>query len=67
MKLVEIKKVALEISSEDWNRLGTLLQDFAKICDESSCTTCPLGKFCEEHEAPDNYLSALLTYLDKDS
>ena len=67
MKLVEIKKVALEISSEDWNRLGTLMQDFTKVCDESTCHTCPLEKFCAMHEDPGHYLSALFEYLDRDS
>lgn len=67
MKLVEIKKVALEISSEDWNRLGTLMQDFTKVCDESTCHTCPLEKFCAMHEDPGHYLSALYEFLDRDS
>ena len=67
MKLVEIKKVALEVSSEDWHNLGSLMQDFAKVCDESTCMACPMEKFCAAHEAPDHYLAALFNYLDKDN
>ena len=67
MKLVEIKKTALEVTSEDWYCLGHLEQDFTKFCDESTCRTCPMEKFCAAHEAPDHYLTALIEYLDRDS
>lgn len=64
MKRVEIKKVAFEMDSKDWDRLGGLMQDFTNACNESCCAACPMEKFCMEHEAPDNYLSALYEFLD---
>ena len=64
MKRVEIKKVAFEMDSEDWNRLGSLMRDFTKACDASSCQECPMEKFCKDHEAPDMYLMALYEFLD---
>lgn len=63
MKRVEIKKVAFEMDSEDWVRLGSLMRDFTNACNER-CETCPMEKFCIEHEAPDQYLSALYEFLD---
>ena len=64
MKLVEIKKVALEMDTEDWSKLGSLRHDFDKICDSSFCPTCPLAKFCENHDCPGDYLADLYEFLD---
>ena len=64
MKRVEIKKVAFKMDFEDWNRLGSLMQDFTNACDESSCSTCPMINFCSAHEAPGHYLTQLYEFLD---
>jgi len=64
MKTVEIKKTALVIEQEDWNRLGSLISDFRHICDTTFCDNCPLQKFCEDADTPYNYLSSLFSYLD---
>ena len=64
IKLVEIKKVALEMDAEDWKKLGSLSRDFDKICDSISCPACPLEKFCEKNGCPSDYLADLYNYLD---
>ena len=64
MKIVEIKKTAIEISTEDWSKLGSLRHDFDKICDSSTCSICPLAKFCENHDCPGSYLADLYEFLD---
>lgn len=65
MKIVEIKKTALEIGAEDWSKLGSLRHDFDEICDSCSCPTCPLKTFCENHDCcPGSYLTDLYNFLD---
>ena len=65
MKIVEIKKTAIEISSEDWSKLEGLRLDFNEICDLCSCSTCPLKTFCENHDCcPGSYLTDLCNFLD---
>lgn len=64
MKLVEVKKTAIEVNSEDWRKLGSLSHDFNQICDSSSCPTCPLTKFCENHDCPSDYFTDLYNFLD---
>lgn len=64
MKLVEVKKIAIEVNSEDWKKLASLMNDFNQICDSNSCSTCPLTKFCEAHDCPGNYFTDLYKFLD---
>ena len=64
MKLVEIKKTAIELSPDDWKKLASLQHDFDEICDSCSCPTCPLAKFCENHESPELFLKTLYNFLD---
>ena len=67
MKVVEIKKTALEVTQEDWNRLGSLLSDFSNICENSCCQNCPMRIFCKEYNPPARYLSKLYHFLDENS
>ena len=65
MKVIEIKKNALEITQEDWNHLGSLLSDFSHICKTNYCDNCPLSKFCDtEIHNPAVYLQRLYDFLD---
>jgi len=67
MKIVEVKKETIEITSEDWQKMYELAEDFRKICDyDGSCTIdCPMYKFCDNHsESPKEYLYDLIKFLD---
>ena len=65
MKVIEMKKYALEFSAEDWQKLGSLMVDFQNLCGEvPDCDSCPMQKFCESHEHPANYVTDLYDYLD---
>lgn len=65
MKVVEIKKTAIEISPEDWSKLGSLQHDFEEICASCSCPTCSLTVFCKSHDyCPGSYLADLYNFLD---
>lgn len=64
MKLVEVKKTAIEVSPDDWRKLSSLIHDFNQICESNTCFTCPLTKFCEDHDGPVDYLTDLYKFLD---
>ncbi len=64
MKIVPIVKNVLAVEEEDWERLITLTTDLARICNSESCESCPLGKFCEVHTSPSQYLNELIAFLD---
>ena len=68
MKIIEIKKKGLEISLEDWDRLGTLYHDFSVLCETLHCDECPMKHFCENvNYVPREYLSRLIGYLDENN
>ena len=66
MKVVEIKKKALEVDKEDWHMMGELAMRFKEVCEQVySCKDCPLEKFCEDRdEHPADYLFNLMEFLD---
>ena len=65
MQVVSITKNALVMEPDDWGRLGALMADFNKICnDNRSCRTCPLENFCLENPSPAGYLKSLYEFLD---
>ena len=70
MKLIEVKKTAIETTAEDWKKLGELSKDFLKICisysdsDLGCGTAFPFHPFCMKHESPTEYFDALMDYLD---
>ena len=64
MQVIPITKNALVFDYDDWGRLGALMTDFDKVCDSQSCSSCPLGNFCLDHENPAEYLNHLYKFLD---
>jgi len=64
MQVVPITRNALVFDADDWWGLGTLMENFNKVCDSQTCQTCPLGDFCFEHENPAEYLKHLYDFLD---
>lgn len=63
MKVIPITRNKLALSTEDWDRLKTLAIGFDDVCDSQCCISCPLGKFCNEHENPAEYLKCLYDFL----
>lgn len=64
MKIVEIRKTALEVDSEDWSALSRLIIGFRTICDSMECSKCPLENFCDKNDSPAEYIGNLIAYLD---
>jgi len=68
MKIVEVKKEAIEITSEDWQKMYDLAEDFRKICNHSyTCNpNCPMFKFCDNNsKSPMDYLYSLINFLEE--
>ena len=61
---IPIPQNALVFDSDDWGRLGTLMNDFSKVCDSQTCKTCPLVDFCDKYSNPADYLRRLYEFLD---
>jgi hypothetical protein len=65
MQIVPVTRNELALDTDDWKRLKTLMNDFDYVCgSQSCCDSCPLGKFCNEHESPVAYLKDLHDFLD---
>lgn len=64
MQIVPVTRNELALGTDDWKRLKTLMTDFDYVCESQSCDSCPLGKFCLEHENPAGYLQDLYEFLD---
>ena len=66
MKIVDLKKEAIEVTKEDWHMLGELAMGFQRVCDHYiCCDDCPLRYFHDEHElCPSKYLFDLIAFLD---
>ena len=65
MKIVPVTRNELALDTDDWKRLKMLMTDFNYMCDSQSCDSCPLGKFCHEHESPAGYLKCLHEFLEE--
>ena len=63
MKVIPITRNALALDPDDWGRLRMLMTDFDYVCDSQSCESCPLEKFCLEHENPAEFLKNLYEFL----
>ena len=63
MKIIPITRNELALSTEDWDRLKTLAIGFDDVCESQSCDSCPLEKFCHDHEDPAGYLKCLYDFL----
>ena len=61
---IPIPQNALVFDSDDWGRLGALMDDFNKVCDSQTCKTCPLVDFCDKYSNPADYLRRLYEFLD---
>ena len=61
---IPIPQNVLVIGSDDWERLGTLMTGFNKVCDSQTCKTCPLVDFCDKYSNPADYLRRLYEFLD---
>ena len=64
MQIIPITRNALVFDSDDWERLGTLMDDFSKVCNTQSCKTCPLADFCDKYSNPADYLRRLYEFID---
>lgn len=63
MQIIPVTRNELALGTDDWKRLKTMMADFDYVCDSQSCESCPLGKFCNEHENPAAYLKDLHDFL----
>ena len=66
MKVVEIKKKALEIDKEDWHMMSELATGFKNVCEHfQRCIDCPLYSFNgDKCICPSEYLFDLMEFLD---
>ena len=64
MQIVPVTRNELALDTDDWKRLKTMMTDVDYVCDSQSCESCPLEKFCHEHENPAEFLKSLYEFLD---
>ena len=64
MQVVPVTRNELALSTDDWKRLSTLMNDFYEVCYNQSCESCPLRNFCSENPDPAAYLESLYKFLD---